>query len=312
MVRRHGKELNRTASECDKIREWAGRPAPETHGKTNMRTARPTVLMALALLAGPAAAPASAQGPITSTEARKAARAYVDAPVIHGSWTRGVGEHSFTACASGCPMTGVPGQAIPLTIEVWGGGGGGASGQPADDYSSGDGGGGGGGGGYGKTTVTVVIPTGGGQAHYRVKVGAGGGGTLATSSTDTQGKHGGPTEFRATNGAVLVSATGGRGGNTEMRAGCSNCGGTAGTGSSNNWGGTTGYPGGSKAACRGGAGGYGGAGGGPGRTGGGYVNDGGNGGNGGNHHSPPICRDMKNWDLRPGIQGGNGKVVLTW
>lgn len=278
-----------------------------------MKAIRKGVLVGSALLASLMASSASAQVQPMATEAQRApnrAALYV-APVAvpPGSWTRGRGEHMFTACKSGCDLNASPGQSVPLTIEVWGGGGGGGSGEPTF-AGPGDGGGGGGGGGYGKRTIAVVIPT-GMPTVYRVKVGAGGAGFQPNINSGVAGAPGGATEVSTTNLGALVRATGGQGGNTSW-PGCARCGGSAGTGTMNSWGGTAGQAGGLPNNCNGGPGGAGGAGGGPGRTGPGYVNDGGNGGAGGYARNPPKCRGDDNDGLQAGSKGGDGKVVLSW
>ena len=280
------------------------------------------LLVRLALLAALAPACAAAQGHATATEATRltgAALVVPPVPIVHGTKTLYPGVHEFTACTSGCTVNASPGQSVPVTFEAWGGGGSGASGQPAF-VNSGAGGGGGGGGGYGKSVITVVIPISSpgvyNKAIYSISVGRGGGGVAAAMTnlggTSADGENGMPTTVTAPNGAVLVSATGGKGGAGDFNPRCARCGGASGGGGPNGWGGTAGYPGGLGATCNGGAGGLGGAGGGPGRSGPGYINDGGNGGTGGNVRNPPKCLGTTNFRLESGLPGGDGRAVLSW
>lgn len=235
-------------------------------------------------------------------------------PIAHGTWTRGPGTYSFSACDdSPCDIVGSPGQTAAVTLEAWSGGGAGAGGATAAEKMGGPGGGGGGGGGYAKAIVNVVIPA-NGTLNYYVAVGSGGaiGPNQVTHRDD--GFDGGATEIRLSNagGTLLVKATGGQGGKEGYRPFMVGpIGGQPGTGVLGSpWAGTPGGAGAVVSGCNGGAGGLGGAGGGPGR-----INDGGIGGHGGyynNTFNPTCTAHGLNYERSEGAAGGNGKVVITW
>ncbi|MEI9989794.1 MAG: hypothetical protein WDM86_07115 [Rhizomicrobium sp.] len=176
----------------------------------------------------------------------------------HGSWVRGPGTYTFTACANGgaCNVVAAPGQSVAVTFEVWGAGGGGGGGEDGS-IAAGRGGGGGGGGGYAKTVATVAIPQVGVTRLY-VIVGAGASGGLTASSNANQmnGGYGGNTVVwtDAFYGTQLVRATGGAGGGTGVGPSYGYNGGQGGgpgSGSTNGWSGTAGYHGGVTSGCNG-------------------------------------------------------------
>ncbi|CAN1562881.1 hypothetical protein MCEMIH16_02742 [Caulobacteraceae bacterium] len=230
--------------------------------------------------------------------------------------SRVAGAAAVAGMGGGCDMTGLPRQSVTLTIEAWGGGGGGGGGasQSLGKPMGGEGGGGGGGGGYGKKVLTVQVPMSGAIVWY-VQVGSKGAGGLTTGAASVRdGGNGGLSQVRVgtASGAVLVSSTGGRGGNAGYSS-FGNNGGGPGVGTPDPWAGTSGLPGGDPTGCDGMAGGFGGAGGGPGRTGPGYINDGGNGGHGGYKKKAPQCLNHGNdYLLTGGAKGGDGLVTITW
>lgn len=235
-------------------------------------------------------------------------------PFTHGSWTRRGGDYGgpnyvFTACSASCDIVGLPGQSINLTIELWGAGGGGADAGdvPGQNISVSQGGaGGGGGGGYARRQVEIVIPPNSGKVLFNIKVGRGGIDELSDPSLI----HGASSEVSSSNGGVLISATGGRGG-SRPSGNSPGAGGAAGNGTHDSWAGTSGRSGGIGNTCNGGPRGAGGAGGGPGRTGPGYVNDGGDGGHGDSAHLIR-CQYTDTTGGNGGKWGGHGKAVLTW
>jgi hypothetical protein len=253
------------------------------------------------------------------------------APLPHGSWTRRAGTYSFTICKAGaqtgaCDIVLSAGASLPVAIQVWGAGGGGAGGEGGGGACArcgGMSGGGGGGGGYASLTKTVLAPA-NGPSVWTVTVGTGG--TAGQKSTDPwnssvsaslAGGDGVTSSVVADGigGPVIVSATGGIGGNPHMTVNnqVRPIPGAPGTGSVGGWTGTRGYVSGSSGgACGGAAGALGGAGGGPGRTGPGYFNDGGDGGHGGYAHTLGCLAESKNHLLTDGSRGGDGKVTLTW
>ena len=276
-------------------------------------------VLAIATAAGSAGAqtavaPYGSRTALVQQPAEVATRA-VAAP--HGSWTHGPGTYSFTICAAGVRVGSPVGEASPLfqraalttradptpcdvvlpsgtstsvAIQVWSGGGGG---------------------GYATLTQAVAAPL-TGSVVWTVTVGGGGTAGAALTATSSlsgqyQGGKGGTSQVRVgASGPVLVSATGGGGGNPAQTQ--SGNGGLPGHGSVNGWAGTAGYIGGAMQICSGGAGGLGGAGGGPGR-----INDGGAGGHGGYTHSFPHCTSAgQDYQLAAGLKGGDGKVTLTW
>ena len=301
-------------------------------------------VLAIATAAGSAGAqtavaPYGSRTALVQQPAEVATRA-VAAP--HGSWTHGPGTYSFTICAAGVRVGSPVGEASPLfqraalttradptpcdvvlpsgtstsvAIQVWSGGGGGGGGMAGGSQAFtglvGVGGQGGGGGGYATLTQAVAAPL-TGSVVWTVTVGGGGTAGAALTATSSlsgqyQGGKGGTSQVRVgASGPVLVSATGGGGGNPAQTQ--SGNGGLPGHGSVNGWAGTAGYIGGAMQICSGGAGGLGGAGGGPGR-----INDGGAGGHGGYTHSFPHCTSAgQDYQLAAGLKGGDGKVTLTW
>lgn len=239
-----------------------------------------------------------------------------------GSWTMGPGVSVVTVCAvpAACTITGYAGEAMAVTMEVWGAGGGGGGGsRSVYQNSGGQGGGGGGGGGYGKTTLAVTVPSSGSIA-YNIIIGSGGAGGLGgfPIPAQTHGKPGGFSEVRLNtmSGALVVKATGGAGGVYNNIHGNqllgNGAGGAGGIGTVNSW---AGLAGGATATslstCNGGAGASGGVGGGPGQ-----INNGGNGGHGGYLRSiaAPTCmaEGSNNNGMTPGAAGGHGRVTLTW
>ena len=295
-----------------------------------------------ALAAAPAQPALTPSGSRTSPTEKPAAAAARAVATPHGSWTHGPGTYSFTICAAGVRAGSPVGEAAPLfqrvalttsaapatcdvvlpsgttasiAIQVWSGGGGGGGGMAGGSQAFtglvGVGGQGGGGGGYATLTQTVAAPL-TGSVVWTVAVGAGGTAGAALTATSAingqyQGGKGGASQVRVgAGGPVLVSATGGGGGNPAQTQ--NGNGGLPGHGSVNGWTGTAGYIGGAMQICSGGAGGLGGAGGGPGR-----INDGGAGGHGGYTHSFPHCTSAgQDYQLAAGLKGGDGKVVLTW
>ena len=239
---------------------------------------------------------------------------------LHGIWTRGPGQRTFTACVSnpGCDLKGPANTIVPLIIEVWSGGGGGGGGENGM-YGAGRGGGGGAGGVYDTRTYSMTIPATGVSTLY-VLVAAGGQAGYVNPGVNqtTNGQPGGNSTVWTGgfySGSELITVTGGNGGHTGVGPAYGyndGLGGTQGTGGPNAWLGTPGFAGGVTTGCYGAAGGLGGAGGGPGRT-GPYVNDGGHGGHGGYHHGGLFsCTKSMDLELSDGAFGGNGKVTISW